>query len=250
MSKKPVAHHEIHYMLEHSELPRIAICKAIGVSRKAIYDWEYQLVRVRPHMIAKVAQASGIPLERIPAHVRDKAVKAFIDSYHTKTESKPSAKREQPPLPKLDYDAQVKADRAREERLLAKANDPKRYRVRNHGTPTKANRNPRTYSQFSNACTDIIVKGRDIPSDMEYPDLVAAALDKLGFYEAVYVAAHTIPYVTGSARATLPFTRRTYPAFYWQRPNGAQSMADTIDEAKARIKQQIAEDEAATADLI
>ena len=78
LSKKPVAHHELHYMLEHSPYSRVFICEKIGISRKTIYDWEYQLVRVKPSMLDKVAKASGIPLDRIPAHVREKAVKAFI----------------------------------------------------------------------------------------------------------------------------------------------------------------------------
>ena len=234
-------HHQLHYILDRGTMhTRKFIAKQLGMTRQALFDWEYQRTKVKDYMITDVARVAGFNMANMPPQLIQKDLDAVLNP-------KPKLP---PPLPKLDYDAQVKADRAREERQAAKANDPKRHRIRNHGTPTKANKNPRTYSQFSTAMTDIVVKGRDIPSDMEYPDLVAAALDKLGFYEAVYVPAHTIPYVTGSARATLPFTRRTYPAFYWQRPNGVQSMADTIDEAKARIAQQIAEDEAATADLI
>lgn len=234
-------HNQIHYILDRGTThTRKFIAKQLGMTRQTLFDWEYQRTKVKDYMITDVARVAGFSMANMPPQLIQKDLDAVLNP-------KPKLP---PPLPKLDYDAQVKADRAREERQAAKANDPKRHRIRNHGTPTKANKNPRTYSQFSNAMTDIVVKGRDIPSDMEYPDLVAAALEQLAFYEAVYVAAHTIPYVTGNARATLPYTRRTYPAFYWKRPNGVQSMADTIDEAKARIKQQIAEDEAATADLI
>ena len=33
LSKKPVAHHELHYMLEHSDYSRVVICEKIGVSQ-------------------------------------------------------------------------------------------------------------------------------------------------------------------------------------------------------------------------
>lgn len=251
LSKKPVAHHELHYMLEHSDYSRVVICQKIGISRKTIYDWEYQLVRVKPGMLDKVAKASGIPLDRIPANVREKAVKAFIDAYHTKTEQKPAQKRkEEPHQPKSDYAAQGKAEQERKARQEAKANDPKRHRIRNYGVPTAANQNPHTFSRIHDGHRPKLSKGIDLPSDVEYPDMVAAALKGLAYYEAAYVGYHTVPDATGPSVGNTPHVCGICAGFYWNRPNGSYSQAETIDKANAMISKQIAEDEATTADLI
>lgn len=249
MSKKPVAHHELHYMLEHSDYSRVVICEKIGISRKTIYDWEYQLVRVKPSMLDKVAKASGIPLDRIPAHVREKAVRAFIETYHTKTEQKPTPKpKEAPPThSKTVYADSVKAEAERKARQAAKATDPKRHRIPNFGYPTAANKNPSTFSQLGPRSLALIKQegGRDIPSDVELPDMIAATLEPLKCYEPVFVGHHMIPHV-GNRTGTI----NAGGDVYWKRPGGTRCVRATLDEAKAAIAQQMAQDEAATADLI
>ena len=86
--------------------------------------------------------------------------------------------------------------------------------------------------------------GRDIPSDFELPDLTGLALAPLSCYEPVFVDRHKVPHVGNNG------TIETGGYLYWKRPNGKRCAQATLDQAKVMIAQQMAEDEAATADLI
>lgn len=248
---KPCSHPLIEYMIEESGLTRAEVAKRIGATPKTLYYWEHQLTKVKGWMIAKVSEHTGVALESIPAYVHKKAQAEAERNYATRTEIKEGFKakpKETPPThSKTVYADSAKAEAERKARQAAKATDPKRHRITNFGYPTAANRNPSTFSQLGPRSLALFKQegGRDIPSDVELPDMIAAALEPLRCYEPVFVGHHMIPHV-GNRTGTI----NAGGDVYWKRPDGTRCVRATLDQAKAAIAQQIAEDEAATADLI
>lgn len=93
-SKRHLYHYELHWIFENSDLKRCEIARILGMTRKTLYDWEYKKTKTRMCMVEKVAAAAGIPIEKIPAYIRQKAADAAqqdfnaYDRAHTKKISK------------------------------------------------------------------------------------------------------------------------------------------------------------------
>lgn len=236
-SRRDNPHAQIHYVLDRCKPTRKDIAEQLGISRQTLADWEYQRTKVRDHMLTDIQRVTGFDLSTIPAQLVQRDLDAVLN---------PAKKKAEPPPPKTNYGEEAKAEEERQARLkakqAAKATDPKRHRIRNYGYPTAANQNPAT---FARVCPSHLVKwrkeGLDIPSDAEYPDMVAAALKGMAHYEIIYVERHPVPECLNPGGVC-----NAASSFYWTRPNGQpRTGADTIDQAKALIATQMAEDEAA-----
>jgi transcriptional regulator with XRE-family HTH domain len=241
-SKQHTAHPLLGYVLNRAKITRAAISKKLGIARQTLYDWEYGITPYKPHMLDDILEASGFDPARIP----DRRHKEAEDMEERRDKGKPL--RDLPPTHKRDvYGENVKAEAERKARQAAKATDPKRHRIPNLGYPTAANKNPSTFSQLGPRSLALIKQegGRDIPSDAELPDMIAITLEPLRCYEPIFVGHHMIPHV-GNRTGTI----NAGGDIYWKRPDGTRCVRATLDEAKVAIAQQMAQDEAATADLI
>lgn len=241
-SKQHTAHPLLGYVLNRAKITRAEISKKLGIARQTLYDWEYGITPYKPHMLDDILLAA----EFDPARIPDRRHKEAEDMEERRDKGLPL--RDLPPKHAKDvYIKSVKAVKDNEERQAAKATDPKRHRILNFGYPTAANKNPSTFSQLGPRSLALFKQegGRDIPSDAELPDMIAVTLEPLRCYEPVFVGHHMIPHV-GNRTGTI----NAGGDVYWKRPDGTRCVRATLDQAKAAIAQQMAQDEAATADLI
>lgn len=165
---KPEAHLVIQYILDHCRLRRYEIAAKLGITRKTMYEWEYQLVNIRDYMVEDIAKAAEYPLDRVPENVRENAITA--DLKRRKPKSEP------PRIPKNPAADSMKAEDARttqrkekDARLAEALKSPK--------TP------PRDLEHLVN------------PRSWEdWPDRVKPLLDPLPPYEMVLTPRHWVPY--------------------------------------------------------
>lgn len=222
---KPNAHYVLSYMLTHSEITRKDIAEKLGISRKTLYEWEYQLTPHRIWMTDKVAEASGVPFERVPLHVRQKAEDAYVRS----TSGKP---KEEPRIPKPPTPRPKRMVNGLEVEL-------------NYGTPTERNKNPQTFVNVTAHHRKLRDEGVEIPSDADLPDLVSIALKGVGLYDAVYVPRHKIPRVTEECGAiSLP------NCWYYKSASGQVHRRMTQEAALAHIEELRQEDDLIASGLL
>lgn len=69
----PRAHILIQYILDRCVSPRYEVAKRLNITRKTLYEWEYQRINIRDHMVDQIAAAADYPMDRIPESVRQKA---------------------------------------------------------------------------------------------------------------------------------------------------------------------------------
>ncbi len=230
---KPEAHVLIQFMLDRCNYPRSEVAKRIGITRKTLYEWEYQLTNVRDGMVDKVSIAAEYPLERIPNSVKDNALLADAKRRKqkaTRNDLKRGIAAEQPPSHNKDvYAESVAAEARRAAEREARAKDPKRKRILNYGKPTAVNNNPKTFASMTMNHTRIRGEGNDIPTDEELPDMATIALKGLPPYELVYVEGYRIPYVT-SETGTMGMLR----GWYFKDANGKEWC--DVEQKAATIK--------------
>lgn len=156
------SHHTMEYMVEHSKLTRKQIAEKIGVTPKTLYEWTYNITKVKLWMVDLVANASGIPLDRVPPHIRQRTDDDEARYYLSKTDEKNGVKaapKEPPRIPKNPAADSMRAESARQK------------------APPSAPAKPAAH----------------IYTDKELPDLAKMAMDKAQPYEMVLVPEHWIP---------------------------------------------------------
>lgn len=73
MNPKHAAHPLLHYVLCNTKMTRDDVALALKKSRKALYDWEYQLTAYKDYMLDEVAKAADFDVNRIPPHIYARA---------------------------------------------------------------------------------------------------------------------------------------------------------------------------------
>jgi len=73
---KHIAHPLLHYVLCNTKLTRDVVALALKKTRKALYDWEYQLTAYKSFMLDEVAKAADFDINKIPPHIYARALAA------------------------------------------------------------------------------------------------------------------------------------------------------------------------------
>ena len=225
------AHHLLHYMFRNSELNRHEIAKRIGITRKTLYEWEYQLTPYKKWMGKLAAEAANMPLSEIPDHILKRTEADEIRNYSTPTD-KP---KEEPRTPNNPNTARKQVER-----------NAKGYEVElNYGKPTERNKNPWTFSDVTPQQRRIRDEGVKIPSDADYPDLISIALKGVGPYDALFVPKHSVPRCTSeTGTISLP------AGWYYKSASGQVHRRMTQDEATRHIEDLRQEDDLTASGLL
>ena len=224
-------HHVLHYMFQHSERKRHDIAAIVGVTRKTLYEWEYQITPFKKWMVKLAAEASGISIEEIPDHILRRAEADEIRNYSTPTDKT----KEEPRTPKNPTSSKKRVER-----------NHNGYEVElNYGKPTERNKNPWTFSDVTAGHRRIRDEGVKIPSDTDYPDLISIALKGVGPYDALFVPKHSVPRCTSeTGTISLP------AGWYYKSASGQVHRRMTQEEATRHIEELRQEDDLIASGLL
>lgn len=278
---KSVPHILIHYVLNNSKLTRVEVAKALGVSRKTIFDWEYQRTAYRDYMLDEVLKAANYSFDKIPAHIKQRALDADIARSKVTLKSKPTTPH-QPnqtgidPLERISAKGStleeriarrqptdnplILARRVKEDAIIAARTAPN-PNLTPHGShaklPTTAKRGCRVgeISCLGDARNipfpdDYVQPAGDprIPDKyinlVNFPDLVYEARQTMRPYEVRFVPRHKIPYHGETGIMLRP------AAWYTINTSGKMRSAPSQAEAKALAEQLRIEDDKAIAEFM
>ena len=182
MKRLPEPHLVIQFILDRCDYTRKVVAERIGIDRRTLRLWEYQLTNVRDCMVEKVAVAADYSLDRVPENTKERA--AIADERRRKREV---LRKEQAKNPPRD----IKAPEPVKRPPIDNTKKPFEWCMeKNYGKPTARNSNPKTFGANMNAS-----KGIAIPSDADYPDMRHLMTAKLPPYELVQVPQHYVPYL-------------------------------------------------------
>jgi transcriptional regulator with XRE-family HTH domain len=80
-----IPHQIISFVISRSKVSRDEIAAKLGITRKTLYEWEYQKVNIKDHMVDGVMEAAGYTLDRIPERIRLAAEKQTCDQHRRRT---------------------------------------------------------------------------------------------------------------------------------------------------------------------
>jgi len=94
--KNPNVHHTFHWIIQNSKLNRIQIAAKLGIARQTLYDREYQIVRVREHMIGELLEAAAVSADKIPLHIKQRDTDAELARFNKAERQKERVKANTP----------------------------------------------------------------------------------------------------------------------------------------------------------
>jgi hypothetical protein len=231
------------------------------ITRKALYDWEYQFTNYKEYMLIEVAKAADYDLANMPERVQQKAEEdALIREKIKREKDKRDALARIEIARKPSTNLTTLARRAKMDAANPRASVPPPTANRPHPVPPPATckkgarmgeidslGDPRNIPFPPDYVHD--PKNHRIPKQyvnlVNFPDLVYEARQTMQPYEVRFIPRHSTPYHSSDNGLIL-----RPAAWYTVNKTGKMGMGETQAEAMERAEQLRAEDDKLCADLL